>query len=153
MITEDYVSYEVAKLLKEKGFDLLTDKVYDNQNKLDYQNVICWQEKRLPYISAPTHQMAMKWLREVHKVHISIYPFNRELPITDEFYYTCDIATSKLSSKEGHLRGVWKTYEEAVEELESLLHYWRDIQFCHNISEQEAVEYAINYMRGKDYDE
>ena len=72
MITEDYVSFEVANLLKEKGFEISTDKVYDNQNELDYQNVVCWQEKRLPYISAPTHQMAMKWLREVHKVLIVI---------------------------------------------------------------------------------
>lgn len=61
MITEDFVSYEIAKLLKEKGFEILTDKVYDNQNKLDYQNIVCCQEKRLPYISAPTLQMAMKW--------------------------------------------------------------------------------------------
>lgn len=92
MITEDYCSFEVAKLLKEKRL---------NTN---------WIKG-----AKPTHQFAMKWLREVHKVHISIYPFNRELPVTDEFYYTCDIATSELSSKEGHLRGVWKTYEEAVE--------------------------------------
>jgi hypothetical protein len=74
MITEDYCSYEVAKLLKEKGFEILTGKVYDNQNKLDYQNVVCWQEERLPYISAPTHQMAMKWLREIHNICITIYP-------------------------------------------------------------------------------
>ena len=72
MITEDYCSYEVAKLLKEKGFEILTNKVYDNQGKLDYQNVVCWQENRLPYISAPTHQMAMKWLREEHKISIEI---------------------------------------------------------------------------------
>lgn len=29
--------------------------------------------------------------------------------------YTCDIATKKLFSQEGHLRGIWKTYEEACE--------------------------------------
>ena len=76
MIEEAYCSFEVAKLLKEKGFEILTDKVYDNQNKLDYQNVVCWQEKRLPYISAPTQAMAMAWLREVYQLHISIdvYP-------------------------------------------------------------------------------
>lgn len=72
MITEDYVSFKIAKLLKEKGFEILTNKVYDNQGKLDYQNVVCWQENRLPYISAPTHQMAMKWLREEHKLSIDI---------------------------------------------------------------------------------
>ena len=43
------------------------------------------------------------------------------------------------------------TKEEAIEELESLLYYWRDIQFYNNISEQEAVEYAINYMKDENY--
>lgn len=118
MITEDYVSFEVAKLLKEKGFnwDCITYYVNSEPNDIKYsmlfENNNTWEDR---CCSAPTHQMAYKWLREVHKVHISIYPFNRELPVIDEFYYTCDIATNELSSKEGHLRGVWKTYEEAVE--------------------------------------
>ena len=37
MITEDYVSFEVAKLLKEKGFDkdvLITDWWYDDSGIL-----------------------------------------------------------------------------------------------------------------------
>ena len=43
--------------------------------------------------------------------------------------------------------------QEAIEELEELLHYWRYIKFYHNESEQEAVEFAINYMKedGQDY--
>ena len=39
------------------------------------------------------------------------------------------------------------TKEEAIEELESLLYYWRDIKFYNNKSEQEAIEFAINYMK------
>ena len=124
MITEDYVSFETAKLLKEKGFDEYCPLWYNLDKPLEgpffYKEIGWYGHNSYDYngkriVSAPTLQMAMKWLREVHKVHISIYPFNRELPVTDEFYYTCDIATSKLSSKEGHLRGVWKTYEEATE--------------------------------------
>lgn len=81
MITEDYVSANVAKLLKEKGFEILTDKVYDNQNKLDYQCAICFVEERLPYISAPTLQMAMKWLREEKNIILDICP-NLDLDCT-----------------------------------------------------------------------
>ena len=116
MTQEDYVSYEVAKLLKEKGFDEPCQKCYYISTK-SIEDVHNGRNTILSsfFISCPTLQMACKWLREVHKIHISIYPFNRELPITDEFYYTCDITTSKISSKEGHLRGVWKTYEQAVE--------------------------------------
>ena len=70
MITEDYVSFEVAKLLKEKGFDesckafitpnvnfaLEEDRVF-NHLLSDYE------------YAAPTHQMAMKWLRKKHHIH------------------------------------------------------------------------------------
>lgn len=67
MITEDYISFEVAKLLKEKGFNNPCLRVYDNKGIIcirytgfdvphDYFN-------RQLYLCS-THQMAMKWLRE-----------------------------------------------------------------------------------------
>ena len=81
-ITEDYVSFEVAKLLKEKGFkghSIIT--IYDEDAAHAYIKEL--QEKHLPYSSddpklkefrytRPTLQMAMKWLREVHNIHIDI---------------------------------------------------------------------------------
>jgi hypothetical protein len=73
-ITEDYVSFEVAKLLKEKGFDEKTLSYYED-------NVLCrgdwfeWNRSPLGHVAAPTLQMAMKWLREVHNVFIYIEPF------------------------------------------------------------------------------
>ena len=94
MITEDYVSFEVAKLLKENGFD--SDKciaLYDlgNNNELvidtaiydygaeDYLQYTYGDEwQRFGYYLAPTHQMAMKWLREVYKLHIyADYEYDR----------------------------------------------------------------------------
>ena len=51
MITEDYCSFEVAKLLKEKGFD------YKGFDYIDFEGEVIRQDR-------PTHQMAMKWLRE-----------------------------------------------------------------------------------------
>lgn len=88
MITEDYVSFETAKLLKEKGFDEKCISVYHN-GKLQLVSslgVFCGEgygEQILTYtnseckwspimISAPTIQMAMKWLREVHRLDIDI---------------------------------------------------------------------------------
>ena len=56
MITEDYVSFEIAKLLKEKGFN---------------EKVISFYP--LGDIQRPTLQMAMKWLREVY--NIDIFPW------------------------------------------------------------------------------
>jgi hypothetical protein len=71
-ITEDYVSFEVAKLLKEKGFDGRENHVhqgYFNENLIDYTLFgFCDGEILL----APTLQMALKWLREIHKIHINL---------------------------------------------------------------------------------
>ncbi len=57
MINEDFVSFEVYKLLKEKGFD---GEIHTTFDKEGYTQ------------PAITHQMAMKWLREVHQLHISV---------------------------------------------------------------------------------
>ena len=94
MITEDFVSFETAKLLKEKGFDEEarscyyfndTSKVYSNwgigcnYNGYGFQN-IC--------VSAPTLQMAMKWLREKNII-ITIHP--NSFDASGKVYYKPDI--------------------------------------------------------------
>ena len=78
MIKEAYVSFEVAKLLKEKGFEVITYMVYDNQGNFDYQNCVCCNVDRMPCLYAPTHQMACAWLREVHKVLIVIDAYHAD---------------------------------------------------------------------------
>lgn len=73
MTTEDYVSFETAKLLKEKEFnEIKCNTCYkwngnfcNNRRSMSgIDNEICYQ--------APTLQMAMKWLRHVHGLHIAI---------------------------------------------------------------------------------
>lgn len=60
MIKEDYVSFETAKLLEEKGFDIDDCEVhYDPTDHTSYEITL---------------QMAMKWLREKHKCCIVISP-------------------------------------------------------------------------------
>lgn len=44
------------------------------------------------------------------------------------------------------------TKQEAINELRDLLDYWRYIKMYNNLREQEAVEFAINYMEGNYYD-
>ena len=74
MITEDYCSFEIAKLLKEKGFDWRTQYVYtlDGTGSTPHK-IGNWRAKS--NIQKPTHQMTMKWLREEHKVFIYVEPF------------------------------------------------------------------------------
>lgn len=109
-ITEDYVSYEVAKLLEEKGFDEKTLSYYED-NVLCHGDWFEWNRSPLGHIAAPTHQRAMKWLREVHKISIEI---------TSTGYLIAGDATWGCDIKAGHRLYYQhitnkKSYESCVE--------------------------------------
>lgn len=70
-ITEDFCSFEVAKLLKEKGFNEKCSRWYIANEPQEGIVEKGFGENQF-YINAPTHQMAMKWLREVHNKHCDI---------------------------------------------------------------------------------
>lgn len=71
MITEDYVSFEVARLLKDKGFDQNCATYYlDGQVWRHCHGEVIPKSKQI--YAAPTQSVAMKWLREVHKIYIDI---------------------------------------------------------------------------------
>ena len=63
MITEDYVSFETAKLLKEKGF---WENCPFSLSKLDEKT------GEAETVRCPTLQMVVNWLEEVH--HILVIP-------------------------------------------------------------------------------
>lgn len=112
MITEDYVSYEVAKLLKEKGFDWSTQYVYtlDGTGSTPHK-IGNWRAKS--NIQKPTHQMAMKWLREVHGLSVETFSIKGTSNICPVFWKGNVV---KLLTQDrvfsGELVG---SYEEAVE--------------------------------------
>ena len=76
MITEDYVSFETAKLLKEKGFKgeclgvyFPDGRFYTFDTAFDFNP----HDGNLSHpVNAPTLQMTMKWLREIHKLWCEI---------------------------------------------------------------------------------
>jgi len=114
MITEDYVSFEVAKLLKEKGFDGDTSCYYtpDNEKRWVYQHYHDFDKK--DRIECPTLQMAMKWLREVHKIDIDI---TSRWNLTPE-YHICEYRYRlHYSNAPSHdINQKFNTYEESCEE-------------------------------------
>jgi hypothetical protein len=72
MITENYVSLEIAKLLKEKGFECAKESItamYDETGRFcslsssseEYYDYDDFDDKDF---IAPTFQMVMKWFRE-----------------------------------------------------------------------------------------
>ena len=97
MITEDYVSFETAKLLKEKGFDEYCYGYYYEPNHLRHSTFdITNSELESESYSAPTLQMAMKWLREVHNIAIETewehlwYAYIKPMTSNEEDYYQCE---------------------------------------------------------------
>lgn len=75
MITEDYVSFETAKLLKEKGFDEPCWSWYHNGNNTHTgASRYCNSELEKYDFSKATLAHVMKWLREVHNIDVSIIP-------------------------------------------------------------------------------
>lgn len=73
-ITEDYCSFEIAKLLKEKGFDIPCRSYYNNNDYLSFEHPKGFVSVDSVYLLRPTHQMALKWLREVHNIDIIAPP-------------------------------------------------------------------------------
>ena len=74
IITEDYVSFELAKLLKEKGFDGRCRAHYGTAGSFCYKRFEVEAYEMHNAILAPTIQMTMKWLREVHNIDIIAPP-------------------------------------------------------------------------------
>ena len=110
MTQEAYCSYEVSKLLKEKGFNQETYMVYDENKILDYQVYVCTKNNS-SYYCAPTHQMACAWLRDNHKLHIT----GDCIDVTEHGYiYTSKIVNMK-TFKEIKIEDYFYSYEEAME--------------------------------------
>ena len=118
-ITEDYVSFEVAKLLKEKGFNGLCNSYYDcfttdnfhsGCEPIDFNSI---DTKIRKIVSAPTLQMAMKWLRNTF--HLEIYPFHDAIQENNDWWYRIEQHSKGCSLTEHESDAIYKTYEEACE--------------------------------------
>lgn len=131
MVTEDYVSSETAKLLKEKGFREWCSYCYgldvrykgksiDQDEEFELKEQGC--ENELEYVdggrfydfgcdnrkegspyAAPSLYVAMKWLMEEHNLFIGIHP---RLSITDYYWITADIYRVKKKSSFYHMGDV-----------------------------------------------
>ena len=115
-IKEDYVSFETAKLLKEKGFEGFTLFSYSNRGS----TMCCHWENEIDWLPKCTLQMAMKWLREVY--NIDIFPWKIGKGI-----YSCAIFNSNTgqdlsSDKDFPSEKYEKTAETAIKYcLENLI--------------------------------
>ena len=116
MVKEEYVSFETAKLAKEKGFNEHCNHYYDSDRKLNYHDQYISNSSLnklydLQCYLAPTQSLLVRWFRETKELHIEV-----------EFWcymgenyceYTYDIS----KPYEGVDKDVlwFNTYEEAME--------------------------------------
>jgi hypothetical protein len=124
---EELVSFETAKLAKEKGFNIpvikhYTPKGYCNESegyqteRLEESN---WNDGMGSYptlskdvcCSAPTQSLLQKWLREVYNTHLMVEPFYNEQKV---LVYGFDLITERIEEETIVEKG-FKTYEEALE--------------------------------------
>ena len=126
MITEDYVSFETAKLLKEKGFVEATNRYYNAQ--YDQIRTVSdtfmwhWNDEEFMKgvlmegaIAIPTLQMAMKWLRKVHK--LGVFPSTYTNMVGSNITHAYGTAIVNLNTHELMTSDSMErdTYEEACE--------------------------------------
>lgn len=117
---EELVTLETAKLLKEKGFKEDVSVFYElvcEEGSYEYELFESYDAQNynasVYSFSAPTQYIAQKWLREIKKLHITIY--------NSASGYTYDISKADMGTilycfHEGpNDAGNWDTYEEAME--------------------------------------
>ena len=135
-IKEDYVSFETAKLLKEKRFNEPCHATYDTavtggKPKFSEYEVLSYfpygmknsDDKYSIVISAPTLQMAMKWLREVHELYIEVsLSCDREDKNAKIFDASIFNVQNQRYKKLGNIQGYEQTCETAIKYcLENLI--------------------------------
>jgi hypothetical protein len=80
---EQLITFETAKLAKEKGFDIGTLQSYlSHQNTFCSENIDYNHNKHSNRFSAPTQGLLQKWLREVHNIDVWSQPFVHQSELT-----------------------------------------------------------------------
>ena len=113
---EELITFETAKLAKEKGFN---EKVYREYDKSGYlrctsksADVVLGPYEELlksTEYPAPTQSLLQRWLREVHKINIVIQYWTGLKPHKPVLHY-------RTTVNENFFGEHYVTYEEALEE-------------------------------------
>lgn len=126
---EYYVSLEIAKLLKEAGFDwpcshaICCDSThYPNLKEgdiLEYNYLECSElieEKKPHMLLCPTLDIAQRWLREVKGIYICVKA--NAAFINCKYFVTVNISDTKWGNVQDENKKtiLYDTYEEAQEE-------------------------------------
>lgn len=137
MDKEDYVSLDVAKLLKEKGFDEFTDSFYGDIRGLQKGSNLLYNTinkitifvddklkvKKENCIAAPTLYEAQKWIRNNHFLYIEVTAYYNSYEVYENDYrdqemvweYSIWKDTTYDVYEKMESKGCYDTYEEALD--------------------------------------
>jgi hypothetical protein len=135
---EELVSYKVAKLAKEKGFNWnVLDTFDDKENPVSRYNVdvdgldsyintgdenyvkevfeLNNSQMQSGFVARPTQSLLQKWLREEHKISIIIDDCFIKHDFIDETKLVFDYTLSSLGKQNYKFSKTFNSYEEALE--------------------------------------
>lgn len=104
---EQLISFETAKLAKQKGFDIITKEMYGCQviPQLESYNETKWVLYK-DYCYAPTQSLLQRWLREKYKISVEVS--------TESCYYSVAVVNQNKNYN-SYYETHYKMWEEALE--------------------------------------
>lgn len=129
---EKIISFETAKLAKEKGF-------LDKENQTSHYNLSTGKIEKVVVIApimnrseesikflfsdlcvkAPTQALLQKWIREVHNIEVIVFPKFRGDESKWYAYECLDMTKNDLESLKGLCRGIFELYPNHEDTLEA----------------------------------
>lgn len=126
MTTEQYVTFDTAKLLREAGFDVPTRGIYRANRTGEYSfaeyvskqttDDLSWNISdgfRYEYL-APTQSLAARWLRDIHGIVVDVV-FEPPKRGKDWRYFIGDMEDMVWAGDFIPSDGRYGTYDEAME--------------------------------------
>jgi hypothetical protein len=119
-MTDQLISFETAKLAKEKGFNIQTRPFYVEGRIFDFTPIHEDVQSADNAHWCPTQSLLQKWLRE--KYHIIVEPrfIGGKTTATAWYDYVIympdEYTTEYVWSLDSDLKMTYKTYEEALEQ-------------------------------------
>lgn len=120
------ISFETAKLAKEKGFNDSKSLELPNGKKFSMTRCCSYSDddrstkhrkfysKNNPHYLAPTQSLLQKWLREEHDIHMDIsFAVKDGRPYFEFNGYGVNV--SRLKDDSSRSSGIHPTYEQALE--------------------------------------
>lgn len=106
------VSFPLAKLIKEKGFDKPTPSFYFKNGEIGYGQLYNWNgSHNSTDISRPTISDVIMWIYEKHEIWISVDPENE----TNTWFHT--ITHGKSTTVFGDYSSLTEAYEAGIEDV------------------------------------